>query len=126
MGARAPTKDEAKTWTPTEWQLHLEAMPKPSPVAVCQELDETFALTQARNPEVLVSWLVLACESGYAPPLPRVEEVLGQIGRMKYLQPLYRALFRRDETRALAHDLFARFRGRYHPIAQQLVRNVLV
>jgi leukotriene-A4 hydrolase len=122
---RVPTADEAKTWTPVEWQLYLEAMPKPSPAKVCEELDATYALTKAQNPEVLVAWLVLACESGYAPVLPRVEELLGQVGRMKYLKPLYKALVGRDETKALARDLFARFRGRYHPIAQQVVSSVL-
>jgi aminopeptidase N len=122
---RVATAHETRTWTPTEWQLYLEAMPKPSPVEVCRELDATHALTKSKNAEILVAWLVLACESGYAPPLPRVEELLGAIGRMKYLKPLYRALAKRDETRRLAHDLFARFRTRYHPIAQQTVRSVL-
>src|SRR5262249_19966113 len=125
VGSRVATADETKTWTPTEWQLYLEAMPKPSPLAVCKELDETYALTQSKNAEILVAWLLLACESGYAPAPPRVEELLGAIGRMKYLKPLYRALVKRDETRRLAHDLFARFRERYHPIAQQVVRSVL-
>ena len=63
--------------------------------------------------------------SGYAPVLPRVEEVLGSIGRMKYLKPLYRALAKRPETSGLARDLFARHRGTYHPIAQQVVRGLL-
>jgi hypothetical protein len=57
--------------------------------------------------------------------LPRVEELLGQIGRMKYLKPLYRALAARPETKPLALDLFARFRESYHPIAQQVVRGLL-
>jgi leukotriene-A4 hydrolase len=122
---RVPTREETTTWTVTEWTLYLEAMPKPSPAETCRALDAEYALTQSTNNEVLVAWLVLACESGYAPVLPRVEDVLGRIGRMKYLKPLYRALARRDDTRAVAHDLFERFAPRYHPIAQQVVRSIL-
>jgi leukotriene-A4 hydrolase len=125
VAGRVPTKDETNAWTATEWQLYLEAMPKPSPVAMCEELDAKYALTGSKNPEVLVAWLVLACESGYAAALPRTEEVLGQIGRMKYLKPLYRALAGRSETKALARELFARFRSGYHPIAQQGLRGVV-
>ncbi len=125
VAGRVPTEGETKAWSATEWQLYLEAMPKPSPEAVCKELDAKYALTTSTNPEVLVSWLILACESGYAAVLPRVEELLGHIGRMKYLKPLYRALAGRVETKQLAHDLFARFRGQYHPIAQQVVSAVL-
>lgn len=122
---RAPTKDEAEAWSATEWHLYLEAMPKPSPVEVCRALDAEYALSDAKNPEVRVSWLVLACASGYAPVLPRVERELAETGRMKYLRPLYGALAQRAETRALARELFARLEGGYHPIAQQVLRATL-
>ncbi len=125
VAGRVPTEDESKGWSATEWVLYLEAMPKPSPREQCESLDRTYALTNGKNPEVLVAWLVLACESGYAPVLPRVEELLGHFGRMKYLKPLYRALAGRAETTRLARDLFARFQGRYHPIAQQVLRGLL-
>jgi hypothetical protein len=120
-----PERSEAQSWTPAEWQLYLEAMPKPSPEAVCRALDETYGLTAQKNLEIAVSWLVLACESGYAPVLPRVDEVLGSIGRMKYLKPLYRALARREETRALAAEIYGKYKGTYHPIAQQVVGGML-
>jgi hypothetical protein len=125
VAGRVPTKDEAAAFGAAEWSLYLEAMPRPSPLEICRELDATYALTASTNSEVLVSWLILACESGYAAALPRVEELLGHLGRMKYVKPLYRALVERPETKALAHQLFARFRGSYHPIAQQVVRGVL-
>ena len=122
VAGRVPTKDEASAWSATEWHLYLETMPRPSPITTCEELDAAFALTASKNPEVLVSWLVVACASGYAAALPRVEEVLSHTGRMKYLKPLYRALDGRPETKQLARDLYARFAGQYHPIAQQVLR----
>jgi leukotriene A-4 hydrolase/aminopeptidase len=125
VAGRVPAASEAKAWSVAEWVLYLEAMPKPSPLDVCRALDAEYELTSSKNSEVLVSWLVLACESGYAPVLPRVEELLGHIGRMKYLKPIYQALVKRDETKALARELFAKFRESYHPIAQQIVRAVL-
>ncbi|MEI9885775.1 MAG: leukotriene A4 hydrolase C-terminal domain-containing protein [Rhizomicrobium sp.] len=116
---RVPTAAEAKAWSVSEWQLYLEAMPKPSPLPICKELDAQYALTRSKNPEVLASWLTLACDSGYAPALPRVEELLGSIGRMKYLRPLYKSLAGRTETKRLARDLFDRFSASYHPIASR-------
>ena len=111
--------DAAKGWSPTEWQLYLESAPRPC--TFCGELDRTWSLTASRNMEVLVSWLVLACESGHAAVLPRVEEILGRVGRTKYVKPLFKALAGRPETRALARTLFERFRATYHPITQQVV-----
>jgi leukotriene A-4 hydrolase/aminopeptidase len=125
VAGRVPTAGEAKDWSATEWQLYLEAMPKPSPLEVCKELDAKYSLTTSKNPEVLVSWLVLACESGYGAVLPRVAELLGMFGRMKYLKPIFRALAGRPETKPLAHELFEKFGAQYHPIAQQMLRSVL-
>lgn len=125
LAGRVPATSETSAWSVAEWVLYLDAMPRPAPLAVCEELERTYALTNAKNPEVLVSWLTLACESGYAAVLPRVEEVLGQTGRMKYLKPLYRALAGRAETKPLAQSLFAKLHGQYHPIAQQVVRSLL-
>jgi aminopeptidase N len=115
--------DETRGWTPTEWQLWLEATPRP--FAECAAVDARFGLTDAKNPEVLVSWLTLAAESGYAPALPRLEEVVATFGRMKYLKPLYRALAAKPATKPRAQVLFAQLRGRYHPIAQQVIAAVV-
>ena len=125
FGQRVPTPEEAKAWSIVEWMLYLETMPKPAPLAVCAALDATFSLTSSKNSEVLVSWLTLAVASGYAPVLPRVEEYLVTMGRMKYLKPLYTALARRPETKKLARDLFERVSENYHPIAAHGVRGIL-
>ena len=125
VGANVPTKEQAALWTPTEWQLFLDAMPRPLPVATCRALDEAWSLSAAKNPEVLVSWLSLACDSGDLAVLPTVEEVLGRYGRMKYLRPLYRALAARPESRDTALRCFERNRARYHPIAQQVIGKLL-
>ena len=84
----------------------------------------THALSQSRNAEILSGWLMLALESDYGAVLPRVEAFLGEIGRMKYLKPLYRALLARPATRELARRAFARYRESYHPIARHVIEAV--
>ena len=74
---------------------------------------------------MLVGWLTLALQSGYHAVLPRVEQVLAEVGRMKYLRPLYLALARDPATRPRAQELFDRLRPGYHPIAQQVIEGVL-
>lgn len=125
LGGQLPSQDLAARWTPAEWQLFLESVPRPAPKATCEALEERFQLTRQTNYEVLVSWLTLAASSGYHRVLPRIEEVLGRVGRMKYLRPLYLALVRDPETRARAGAIFQRFKDGYHPIARQVVEGVL-
>jgi leukotriene-A4 hydrolase len=125
LAGTVPTAEQAKGWSPTEWQLFLEATPRPLPLGTCRALDERFSLTAAKNPEVLVAWLTLACESGDRTVLARTEETLSKFGRMKYLKPLFRALVGRPETKALARKVFEAQKPRYHPIAQQVIAGVL-
>ncbi len=120
-GVALPDPTLARTWSPVEWQLYLEAGARP--VETCQQLDAAYQLTNSTNYEVLVSWLALALRCGYLDVIPRVEEVLASVGRMKYLRPLYTAL--RDVDRERALRVFAANRQSYHPIGRSMVASLL-
>ena len=124
-GAALPDPADASTWRPLDWQVYLGRLPRPTPRATVEALDRAFQLSGARNPDVLVAWLVPALSSGHPPAVARAETFLGEVGRMKYLKPLYGALAARPDTRARAEACFARFRGRYHAIAAAGVESLL-
>jgi hypothetical protein len=123
-GAR-PAPDAAQEWSATEWQLYLQDLPRELPADDCRWLDETFGLTQLGNYEVLVEWLTIAAGSAYEPALPRVREVLTEVGRMKYLKPLYRALMRHEQTAALARAIYDEVKASYHPLSRGSVEGIL-
>lgn len=126
LGGRVPGDDEVKGFSPAQWQLYLDAFPRPAPLESLRTLDARWALASARNPEVRVAFLTLACESGHGGPwLAAVEDVVSHLGRMKYLRPLYQGLAKHAETRAAAKALFEKLRARYHPIAQRVVAGLL-
>jgi aminopeptidase N len=126
LAGRVPEAQQVAAWTPTEWQLFLDAFPRPAPADACTQLDARFSLSRAKNPEVQVAFLVLACESGHgASYLAQVEDVVSRLGRMKYLRPLYAGLAKHAATKASASALFAKLQGRYHPIAQHVIAGVL-
>jgi leukotriene-A4 hydrolase len=121
LGARPPGEELARTFSPTEWVLWLDRLPRPLGPEVMRALDARFGFTRASNMEVAVAWLKVVAASGYRPAFERLEGVLRGVGRMKYLRPLYRALGARPETRAQAQEWFEGFKGRYHPIARHVV-----
>ncbi len=117
-----PSVETGKALTSTEWNLWLERVPRPQAPTWCAAIDDRFALTTSGNMEVKVSWLRLALASGYDAVVPEVERVLGSVGRMKYLNPLYGALLAKKETQGLAKAIFERVQAGYHPIAKQVMR----
>ncbi|HEX5750556.1 MAG TPA: M1 family metallopeptidase [Archangium sp.] len=122
---KVPTKDEVEKWTPAEWQLYLQSLSQGTSKDTFRQLDDRFQLTKSQNAEVLVSWLTVSLRAGWAPALGRTEAFLGEVGRMKYLKPLYGALASTTEGKALARSLFNRYAERYHPIARAAVESIL-
>jgi leukotriene-A4 hydrolase len=120
-----PAPELGRAFSPLEWKLYLDGMPRPTPLEVCDELDRRFSLTESQNAEILAAWLLLALESGKLSVLERVEAFLAEVGRMKFLRPLYGALARRPETADRARALFERCREGYHPIARQVVERIV-
>jgi len=125
VGQSCPSPAAAKSWTPSEWQLYLESLHRPASLELSEQLDSTFHLGQSKNYEVLISWLVVAAHAKYSPAFRDIERVLGEVGRMKYLRPLYTALSKSSQTRGLSEACYARYRGIYHPIARQVVETIL-
>jgi hypothetical protein len=125
LGARLPDADAATAMTSTEWQLYLEALALPAPLELCRGLDARFELTAQGNYEVLVAWLCVALASGHDPAIPRALELLGEVGRMRYLKPLYRSLLDRPDTAPRAREAFALHAAGYHPIARTVLQAMM-
>jgi leukotriene-A4 hydrolase len=125
LGTTAPDAALAARWSPTEWVLWLDRMPRGLAPAALAALESQCALTHAKNPEVAVAWVRLALSSGDRSVLPRCEQLLGTYGRMKYLKPLYTQLMASPAFEGVGGELFARFRSRYHPIAQAVVAKIV-
>ena len=66
-----------------------------------------------------------ATGTGAAVSVPVGEAVLGRVGRMKYLKPLFTALHARPETKPVAKRLFEQNQARLHPIARQVISGLL-
>jgi leukotriene-A4 hydrolase len=121
VGQAAPGPDVAAAWSADEWQAYLAGLEPPVPAGLLTDLDGRYQLTTSANPEILRLWLTAALRSGYQPAVPAAVGLLGRVGRLKFLKPLYDALAGNPDTRALARECFERYRGRYHPIAVAVI-----
>jgi aminopeptidase N len=102
-------------WTTQQWLRFLRALPEALSSERLSELDRAFGFTRTGNSEVLCQWLQLGIQHGYAQADARLEEFLRDVGRRKFLKPLYTALVRADPERA--RRLYAGNRARYHSVS---------
>ncbi|KAK1270594.1 hypothetical protein QJS04_geneDACA023498 [Acorus gramineus] len=126
---RMPTEDEVAYWSGQEWELYLENLPKTAEASQVTALDACYHLSESKDWEVKVVFLQLSISCGCKNYFGEVEKTLKEVGRMKYLRPLYTALVQgagKEEEKILAKRLFMEARESYHPIAQGVVESILL
>ncbi|MEP6962135.1 MAG: M1 family metallopeptidase [Acidobacteriota bacterium] len=116
-GTTAASAIAAKDWSTQEWLEFLEALP-PLQSAQMALLDKTFRLTESGNSEILDQWLKMAIPAQYAAVNPRLEKFLLEVGRQKFIRPLYTELMKTPDGQKRAKAIYAKARPGYHPIAQ--------
>lgn len=125
---RMPRDDEVADWGGQEWELYLENLPKSIEASQISALDARYRLAESKDYEVKVAFLQLAISSGCRDYYGEVEKTLKEVGRMKYLRPLYTYLVQgpgKEEEKIFAKRVFGETRACYHPIAQGVVESIL-
>jgi leukotriene-A4 hydrolase len=114
----------AEAWTAHEWLRFLRALPPDLPAERLGDLDAAFELTATGNYEVLARWLETSVRHGYRAADDRLEAFLLEVGRRKFLVPLYRSLLEHERTDD-ARRIYAAARPGYHPITQSTLDELL-
>ncbi|KAL1606032.1 Leucyl aminopeptidase yscIV [Nothophoma quercina] len=86
-------------------------------------LGETYGYNKTANIEVSSRYLCLGLKAKAPETYQPASELLGKIGRMKFVRPLFRLLNEAD--RKLAVETFEKNKDFYHPICRQMVEKDL-
>ncbi|HEX4954086.1 MAG TPA: M1 family metallopeptidase [Thermoanaerobaculia bacterium] len=128
--ARFAKGTKAKNLVASEWTTHeklhfLAKLPKGLKPAQLADLDQTFGLSTSGNSEILCAWLEVTIAHAYQPANEALERFLTQVGRRKFLRPLYNALAKTPEGKAMANRIYAKARPGYHSVAVNTVDGIL-
>ncbi len=122
---KRPTPEQIKGWDSSELLIFLQHLPRQLDPGSLSWLDGNFKLTQRGNYEILVEWLSIAAGSDYEPVFERVREVLMEVGRMKYLRPLFNALGCCARTRVLAREIYEKKKPGCHSLSRRVIESVM-
>jgi hypothetical protein len=114
-----------KSWSTQEWLHFLRALPQDLDRKRMSDLDSAFHLTGSANSEILDQWLLMAVRSKYEPAYRKLDEFLVEVGRRKYIKPLYQELAKTPEGKERARAIYKRARPGYHPISAATIDGIL-
>ncbi len=103
-------------WIYQERYRFLKSIPSSVSVAKLDELNTTFKISSTGNNEVLFAWLEQAVLKGHEASYDRLETFLINVGRRKFLTPLYKALLDTEQTN-MALSIYKKARPNYHSVA---------
>ncbi|MFO0980331.1 MAG: M1 family metallopeptidase [Planctomycetota bacterium] len=112
-------------WVTQQWLRFLEGLPATVSAEQLADLDRAFHVTATGNCELLCTWLRLGIEHGYGPSHDRLLEFLMNVGRRKYLKPLYAAMAKTDAGLKEARAIYAKARPRYHAVSSGTLDKIL-
>ncbi|WP_237068527.1 M1 family metallopeptidase [Microbulbifer guangxiensis] len=111
-------------WTYHQWKYFLDGMPEKLSEEQLKELDSAFNLTESKNNEIAFSWLMIAVRNDYQPAFGRLENFLTEIGRNKFLRPLYRNLVETGKQE-MAAEIFEQAKVGYHPLTVKVNSRII-
>ena len=81
------------------------------------DLDKSFSLTASTNAEIQGIWYEKAVLNGYEKAFPAMENFLINVGRRKFLTPLYTAMIKDGRYTDKAKAIYAKARPNYHSVS---------
>lgn len=88
-------------------------------------LDSTFQFTTSGNSEIQAAWYTLAVRMKYEPAYENIEMFLTEVGRRKFLMPLYKEMVKTNEGKEWAKKIYTKARPNYHSVAYSSIDEIV-
>ena len=111
-------------WVYQERYRFLSNLADDTPAERMADLDAAWGISRTGNNEVLFAWMEQSIRSRYTPTYPRLEAFLIEVGRRKFLTPLYRAMKETGQME-MALDIYSKARSGYHSVATGTMDDLL-
>ncbi|KAI6657704.1 hypothetical protein LOD99_449 [Oopsacas minuta] len=93
----------------------------PLPITHLIKMKTLYNMEDSKNAEIKFKWLSLCLRSNWEEMYVQVASFLTEVGRMKFVRPLYRNLYKAENGRDIALKLFKQHKHIYHNICATMV-----
>lgn len=107
---------DTKDWVSHQWIHFVRNLPEKMLPSQMAELNRIFGFHRSGNSEIAFAWLVHVIENQFSPDYDQLETFLKQIGRRKFVEPLYTRMVKTPQGLAMAKKIYAQARPGYHAI----------
>ncbi|UKZ62047.1 uncharacterized protein TrAtP1_003306 [Trichoderma atroviride] len=120
-----PSAKDVESFSSNQKIVFLEKLQQHGALSTerAQLLGKVYSLLDTQNVELQFAYLQIALKANDSTSYQSTADLLGKVGRMKFVRPLFRSLNKVD--RSLALETFAKYKDFYHPICRGMVEKDL-
>ena len=109
------TGQEIKAFSGGQLQEFLNKLLEAAPLSVTkmEQLEELYQFDRSSNMEIVYRWIRLGIKARWEKVVESALKLVTEVGRMKYVRPIYRDLYEWKEMRQRAIDTFNANKDRY-------------
>ena len=120
-----PASLNTAEWSTHEWLHFLRGIKGKVEKERLTKLDNTFHFTNSGNSEIQAEWFRIAIQNNYLAAFPALREFLLEVGRRKFLEPLYRELAKTPQHLRFAENVYNEARQNYHAVSVETIDKIL-
>ena len=124
-GGTSPIELQTSRWNTHQWLHFLRNLPSGLTRQQMSELDRAFGFTRSANSEILSQWFLQVIARKYETAYPALEAFLTEVGRRKFLKPLYTEMAKSPEGMLMAKHIYQRARPGYHAVTANTIDKIL-
>lgn len=79
---------------------------QPQPISKLKEIEKVFKLSNIKNMEIRFRWLRICIQAHWEEKVQDAFDLVNEMGRMKYVRPIYRDLYAWEQIRARTIENF--------------------
>ncbi|KAF7198402.1 Leucine aminopeptidase 2, partial [Pseudocercospora fuligena] len=120
-----PSKKDIADFNSNQSVVFLEAVQtweKPLKTDLVDLMGDIYSFAGSKNVELVSRYFVAGLQAGAKSVFEPTAKLLGEVGRMKFVRPLYRELIKNDPE--LAKKTFEKNKEFYHPICRGMVEKL--
>lgn len=115
---------KTRDWSVQEWIYFLRRLPRQLSEAQLAELESNYGFSSSQNAELFTEWALLVVPLRHPLIDEPLKKFLKSVGRIRYLEPLYRMLSTNEQKREWMRKVYREARSSYHPQAQLILDQI--
>jgi len=114
-----------ENWMTPQWLYFLQQLPEELSNDQMIDLDGAFGFTNSGNSEIQSAWMCSVIPNNYEGVKKATEDFLFEVGRRKFLVPIYKAIQNSEAGNERALAIYNNSRANYHAVSRETLDKML-